>query len=1401
MNTKISFEKTSQTRYFLLLLLILPVFFFGQVNISNASPSVLLNFSNTMPTTAGTNPSTAFTGAGFSPNPTVAGRLNSNAWDIKGFSFGTGTLGFGGTQTVDAYGRGSVTGAVISHGIYAFTELPGSVANPALMVQPSGTEFSPGSITLRIKNNGTSSITQLQVDYNLLVRNDGGKSSSFNFSHSADNIVYQEESLLDYASPETADALEWVSVDLSPSRSIIITGLNISPGSLYYLRWSSEELSGTGDSDEFGLDDIRIIGTYGTPAPEINVSCFSTTILHNDTTPNIADGTQFSSAASPTSTLNTTVSRTFEIQNLGGATLTTGAITITGTNPGDFIIFPSGTDPSGPINPVSGGIISSKQLTIIFDPSAAGLRRAIVNIASDDANENPYVFHIQGYGFDPVPEIDLVGNTGGTGPIIDGSLIPSLGNNTLFDPQNVGVTNQTKDFKIRNTGTFTLQLTDPTPYVTISGTNPGDFTLVTSPTSGSIIPGSFRTFSINFNPTAPGIRTAMVSIANNDSNENPYNFLIQGTGITPEADVFGNGQPIASGSTIPTFVNDTFFDYINVTSGTIDRVFTIQNNGNAVLNIGAITISGSAASDYTVISLPTTPLAVGESTTFAIRFDPSAIGVRNAMVSIVTNDLNENPYTFAISGYGLNYTGCDFGTRETIAIQDFEPIPTTPTWSYTLTGATAALTTGVGYAVSGDSGLTNRFLGTTALQNAGGTGVITMSNINTTTFSDVELNIRLAAFSTVVTNGMDNTDRVVVAVSTNGGTTWSNEVQVQGLTNSVWDYTAGIGTASKNYTGFNVATIFAPTVAPSTINYQTTEGYSTIVLSNLPKVANLSVRITLVTNTVQEIWVVDNVTLFGRKELTSTWDGTTWSNGQPTSGVKAILDADYNTGTQGNLLGCKCQINSGKTLTIDPDTYSIIESDLQSSGAIVVENTGSLVQRNDFAVNSGSLIVKRTTAPMKLYDYTYWSSPVGGQTLTDLSPQTSPDRYYAFNPTSGNWQFTLGSTVMAPGKGYIVRSPESFTATPAVYNAQFAGSNNNGFIQTPIAIGASTWNLIGNPYASAIDADTFLGFSSNIGLINGTIYLWTHNTPFANNVYTINDYAVYNALGGIGTAAVNLGVNNTIPTGKIASGQGFFVQGLANGNATFNNTMRVAGNNGEFFRNQTVANSESGLERSRIWLNISNTQGAFKQTLVGYVQNATNELDRDFDGTTLNAGNVVNFYSLCQDQMLAIQGRALPFDENDTIPLGYSSTLAGQFNISLENFDGVFNGLTGIYLEDNQLNLIHNLKTAPYTFTTQTGTFNSRFVLRFTDQTLGNSDFNEEVDWVMSSQNKQLTLFSARENIVSVTVYDLLGRSLLFAKDIHQTIYQTAPIRNQQTLIVKVTFENGVTETRKVIVQ
>jgi hypothetical protein len=1374
----------------------------SQVNIPNTTP-VVIDFSSTMPTSVGTNPSTAFAGAGFSPNPTIAGRLNSNAWDIQGFSFGT--LGFGGTQTVDAFGRGSINTGVISHGIYAYTELPGSVANPALLVQPAAGEFAPGSIILRLKNTNTVNLTQIEVSYNLFVRNDENSSSSFNFSHSPDNVIYENESALDYVSPDAADPFQWVSVGVSPSRSIIISGINVAPGAFYYLRWSCEDVTISGDRDEFGLDDITITGTFGAPAPEINVTGNGLTILNGDTTPRIADGTEFASSSSPIRTFGpeTTQTVTFRIQNIGGATLNVSNVVIGGPHASDFTIYIPGASPppTGTIAGVSGSVISFRELSIIFNPSAPGLRQAVVYIYNDDSNENPYVFNIQGYAFDPVPEIDLQGNTVNTGIIVDGSMIPITSNNTLFSNQVVGGTGEIKDYKIRSIGTMALTLTGASPYVTISGANPSDFTLMTWPNSGTINTGFFKTFSIKFNPTAPGIRTAIVSIANNDPNENPYDFLIQGVGITPEMDVFGDGQPIVNGSTIPSFVNDTFFDYVNINATTLDRVYTIQNNGTHTLSIGAITISGAAASDYTVITSPSATLAVGASTTFVIRFDPSVVGLRDATVSIVNNDLNENPYVFAINGYGVDYIPCSYGILETIAVQDFETTPATPTWGYTNSGASLSLVTTNGYAVSGDGGATNKFIGARALQNVNGTGNVTMSNINTTQFSDVQLNFRIGAFSATASEGLDLTDVVKVSISSNGGTTWSDEVRVTGNVNSVWSFVSGIASTSKSFTGTNTPSTVGPVTVPSgTINYQTTEGYSTVVLTNLPKVANLAVRFTI-NNNANEAWVIDNVTLFGRREVSSTWNGTAWNNGVPTSSIIAILDGDYNTSIQGDLSACKCQINSGRLLTVSSNTNALIQSNLVNNGTIVIENSGSLVQRNDYAVNSASITMKRDTTPMKLYDYTYWSSPVSGQTLTALSPGST--HFFEFNPTIANWQFTAGSTTMTAGKGYIVRSPNSFTSTPAVFNGQFVGNVNNGFTQIPVINGTSNWNLIGNPYPSAINADLFLGYAGNTGVIGGTIYLWTHNTPLTNNVYTTNDYAVYNLVGGVGTSAINSGVNNTNPTGKIASGQGFFVKALANGNVTFLNSMRVLGSNNSFFRTNSLlsVNQESNgeLEKHRLWLNLTNTQGAFKQTLIGYVENATNELDRDFDGTTLAAGNVINFYSICNNETLAIQGRTLPFVTEDVVPLGYSSTITGNFEISIERKDGLFNSLDDIILEDKELQTYHNLKESSYSFFTNAGTFNERFLLRYSSQALSNPENNLDYGVQVYVNNHQLTINSKNDLIESIKVYDILGRNLFSKEKINADVFSTMLNETKQSLIVKIKLNNGIMVTKKVI--
>lgn len=125
---------------------------------------------------------------------------------------------------------------------------------------------------------------------------------------------------------------------------------------------------------------------------------------------------------------------------------------------------------------------------------------------------------------------------------------------------------------------------------------------------------------------------------------------------TPEIDVQGNGQSIVDGDTVPSPTDDTDFGYIDVSSGTVVHTFTIENTGDVDLNLtdsSKVQISGTHAADFTVTSQPSSPVAASSgTTTFEITFDPSAEGIRTAEVSIVNDDIDENPYNFSIQGTG-----------------------------------------------------------------------------------------------------------------------------------------------------------------------------------------------------------------------------------------------------------------------------------------------------------------------------------------------------------------------------------------------------------------------------------------------------------------------------------------------------------------------------------------------------------------------------------------------------------------------------------------------------------------------------------------------------------------------------------------------------------------------------
>lgn len=551
--------------------------------------------------------------------------------------------------------------------------------------------------------------------------------------------------------------------------------------------------------------------------------------------------------------------------------------------------------------------------------------------------------------------------------------------------------------------------------------------------------------------------------------------------------------------------------------------------------------------------------------------------------------------------------------------------------------------------------------------------------------------------------------------------------------------------------------------------------------------------------------VISNVTPHGTEEF-----------------YNVILDNSFDTAVSNDLIATgDLTINAGKTVSIDAAGLIQVNNKLDFSGNFTIESGGQLIQINETDSNTGTYtgaaFKVRRTASVRNLDYVYWTSPTDISQISSLPNdhryEWGPDATNA-NGTQGNWTAAAG-TYMTKGKGYIARASNGAVINQDL-TATFYGKPFNGMFTYPITRGTNVtsnndnWNLIGNPYPSAIDADLFLVENANI---EGSVRLWMHGNlpagapvpnPFYENFvynYDPDDYITYN-----GTAT-------TIPAvfdGKIASGQGFFVlmdEGGANTqNITFKNEMRsdvpngYLYNNTEFFKNQNANTSATGIEKNRIWLDLIASNGKISRAVVGYITGATLGKDRMYDATT-NIKYGMNLYSLVGDEIMHIQGRSVPFSDADMVPLGMEITTAGTYSIAINYADGLFAGNQPIYLQDNLLNVIYDLRQSPYSFTAPVGINNSRFVLRYTNNALSNANF-EGIDnnVVIATPNKnQISIQSAIEKMTDVTVYDLLGRAIVAKTNVSENdIVFTNITAKNQVLVVKIKLANGQTISRKV---
>ncbi|MGV9004006.1 ice-binding family protein [Flavobacterium sp.] len=534
----------------------------------------------------------------------------------------------------------------------------------------------------------------------------------------------------------------------------------------------------------------------------------------------------------------------------------------------------------------------------------------------------------------------------------------------------------------------------------------------------------------------------------------------------------------------------------------------------------------------------------------------------------------------------------------------------------------------------------------------------------------------------------------------------------------------------------------------------------------------------------------------------TTWNGLNWDNGAPTATTNAIFTADFASTDSFDV----CQvliINNANVIINSEDTLTVQNNVQVNEGTLLFEDAASLVQISN-ASNSGNITYKRNTL-IRRSDYTYWSSPVASLPLNLFSPLTQADRYYWWNAnpsTNIGWinnGVLSGQTVMNPAQGYIIRGPQNIsTTTFTPWTGVLTGIPNNGDYGINVyASDNNVFNLLGNPYPSAISADKFMDENTaTMGTSGTTFYFWTHNTPIINYVYAYSDYASYNRTGGV---KATQGANNEIPTGKIAAGQSFMVSAANSGVATFTNKMRIAGNNIQFYRHNLDKNALVTAEKSRLWLDIENNQGFFKEILVGYIKNATNDYENGFDGPVAEAGNSISFYSFANTKKLSIQGRRLPFDINDEVALGYKTTVASNYTITLSLFDGLFTQQS-VYLEDRTLSTIHNLKESPYSFTTQAGTFDTRFVLRYTASNL-NVD-NPVVDSnsvVIYKQQQQIVVNTGAIQMIGVTVFDSSGRKLFRKTGINASELKFGMINTHGLLLFQIQTSDNQFITKKFI--
>jgi len=549
----------------------------------------------------------------------------------------------------------------------------------------------------------------------------------------------------------------------------------------------------------------------------------------------------------------------------------------------------------------------------------------------------------------------------------------------------------------------------------------------------------------------------------------------------------------------------------------------------------------------------------------------------------------------------------------------------------------------------------------------------------------------------------------------------------------------------------------------------------------------------------------------------TTWNGTAWSNGAPSANKDVIFNGDF-TQNGGKFYACSVFVLAGKNVNFTGDSNAIVTHsvNIAETGSLTFESSSNLLQLTD-DLNKGIVTIKRNSSKLKRLDYTMWSAPVtdkrttGYQTLQSFSPATSANRFYEYSTVNNVYQtLPAETTKFTLGKGFLIRMPNADATTGynegqarLVYTGAFTGTPNNGTINVALDSSNAGYNAVGNPYPSPISVKAFI--NENLNNIDGTIWIWRKTNDHTTSSYSTINLAGYCA--NVARGGNNADGNDLVmdpysidPNGSLNTAQGFIVKAKANTSITYKNSMRLQTNSYTFFRTGAPESTEATTDR--LWINVTNNAGEFSQSLIAYNPATTLGYDNGYDGKALMNGDL-NLYTIAQTASevlnLTIQSRG-SFTVTDRIKLGYTAGVSGTFILSLDHSDGRFAQGQTVYIVDSVTGATHNLTNGAYTFTSEVGTFNDRFIVAYAQEALGTDIPVVQTKEVMVYKSGKQVKVEAPAAINTVTVYDMLGKTIFQKSNVDGTSFATSELNvAAQVIVVQVTLDNQQVISKKIL--